>query len=212
MNHSRPGPLVFSFNGPHGVGKSSLVRRLRATFPCLRTSTEFAARLERSKRPEPATGLDLETFRHNQRLFIEWEIARFASYRPCDVVALDRGPEATEFYTLHYPSLRCAAWEPGPILSDELARLRVCRSDGILYLTASEERIRERVAADGRPRPTLERWLREFEPLARAWFGALPRCTLLDTTELTEDEVLATAIEWMNARGAGLGLAGSVGG
>jgi len=209
VTHPEAGrPLVFSFQGPHGVGKSTLVLRLGTSFPQVRACTEFATHVERAKRPECVDRLDPETFGHNQRLFIDWELTRWSTFGPGEVVALDRGPEATEFYTIHYPLIRGTAWDPETVLAAELTRLRICRSTAILYLTASEECIRSRAATDDRSRPTLDRWLTVFEPLAREWFGMLPHCTFLDTSLLSEAEVLARAVELMNSQGANLAAGG----
>jgi hypothetical protein len=204
-------PLVFSIQGPHGVGKSILLKELGRAFPRIRTCAEGAADLERTKRPEEAGGLSPETFAANQRLFIAWEIRRWASFAPGDVVVIDRGPEATEFYTLHYPAYRGAEWNPASVLVPELADLRKCRSTAILYLTATEECLRRRAGQDARARPTFERWLRHFEPLARDWFHRLPNCAVLDTTLLTSEEVFSRAVDWMDQHGARLVAHGSEG-
>ena len=196
-------PLVFSVQGPHGVGKSSLVQELGRAFPRIHACAEGAADLERVKHPEEGR-LSPETFAANQRLFIAYEIRRRASFAPGSVVVIDRGPEATEFYTLHYPSYRGVEWDPESLLSPELAELRRCRSTAILYLTATEECLRRRARQDARVRPTFERWLRHFEPLARAWFGKLPNCIVLDTTSLTSEEVFGRAIEWIDRHRARL--------
>ena len=77
-------------------------------------------------------------------------------------------------------------------LRAELQQLRSTRADFIIYLVASIDTLHARASRDTQTRrPTFERWLRVFEPLAVRWFGQDPRTTFLDTDCLTQADVLA---------------------
>ena len=187
-------PFVCSIQGSHGVGKSTLVEAMKTEVPGARVFTEMAEKLELMKQPEGQHLLP-EVFQHNQRLFIRSEIKRWRSFRADEVIIIDRGPETTEFFTVHYPAFRAAHWSADHLLTDELQALRQCRSDLMLYLTASEDVLWNRARNDVKPRPTFERWLRFFEPRARQWFSnTFPHCVILDTSSLSRVEVLATAV------------------
>jgi len=155
---------------------------------------ETAERLENKKQPEGEL-LEAEVFAANQRMIISAEIARWRSFNDKELVIMDRGPETTEFFTLHYSEFKEANFDSEQLLSDELRSLRECRSSLLLYLTASPDQLFSRADADAKPRPTFSRWLHFFEPKAASWFRQFPSCQHIDTTHRSPEAIKTLAFD-----------------
>ena len=197
MRSSLTRPFVFSIQGAHAIGKSTLLRQLAAADPDIHVSHETVADLEDKKAADRLDMTLLHDFCTNQRRFIQWEIQRYGSYRPGEVVVVDRGPDSTEFFTLKFAEIMGLPWDAGTVLAGELRGLRACLADRLLYLCAPEDVIRERAAHDDRVRPTLDRWLGRFEPSARKWFGLKPQCVFLNTSAIGPADVRDWTLDWM---------------
>lgn len=116
--------------------------------------------------------LDINTkngFVENQRMIIEAEIKRYNNL-PDRKVIFDRGPEDIEFYTLCFPIANGFDWDIEQLLKDELKELRMCRSDIIIYLDASEETLHKRKQNDlSRRRGSFEEYFKLYK-FEKEWF------------------------------------------
>jgi len=190
-------PFVFSIQGPHAIGKSTLLQQIAAANLGIRVCRETVADLENRKVAERLDMAVLEDFCTNQRRFIRWEIERYRSYHPGEVVVVDRGPDSTEFFTLNFPKVMGLPWDATMALSPDLRALRRCSADRLLYLCAREAVIRQRAASDDRVRPTFDRWLTLFESEARKWFALNPRCVFFDTSAMDPTGLRDYVLHWL---------------
>lgn len=133
----------------------------------------------------------------NQKLFIEAECQRFSALPNCNVV-LDRGAEDIEFYSLHYPQLIGKDWSVGKSLRRELAALRSCRSNRILYLRASTATLTARKKKDTkRHRGWFEDYLRSLHYTEEQWFLSLSHTVCIDVDEMDTGQVEETVSVWL---------------
>ena len=155
----------------YGWGKTTLAKGLEKRFgdPIYFTYENPYPIVDKRKN----RNLDIYTkqgFIENQRLFIEAEINRFI-HLPDEKVIFDRGPEDIEFYTLHFPIANGLDWDIEHLLKDELAELRRCRSDIILYLDANIETLYQRKKDDlYRNRSSFNENLKLFK-YEKEWFN-----------------------------------------
>lgn len=186
---------LVSISGCKAVGKTTLVRGLQSTIPNLVTREGF-------RRTE--LGYDVTTeqgFYANERWYFEREIREYQAFkRSGHPVVLLRGPEELLFYAMAYPALIGKPWDVRVHLADEVHRLRACRSDRILYLDARYETIWARKTADAtKPRYNMQRWMDDWEPRISTYTKRLPQTVVLDTTQMTKEEVLAWTLHWLGS-------------
>ena len=118
---------------------------------------------------------------------------------PCSV--LDFGAEEIEFYTLHYPQSIGQNWEVERPLHKELAAVRRCMPDRILFLDASDTVLRARKEADAtRSREFFDHYITHMLPLKRAWFAQK------DNVDWLSVDTLHTGTGWPQRTGLVLGL------
>lgn len=191
--------FVVSIQGGQAVGKTTLAKRLQQRYPSAHFQFENPYPLVQ-KRKE--LGLDISTedgFIANQKLFIKAECQRFRSL-PNGRIVLDRGAEDTEFYTLHYPKSLGADWDIEAALSQELAELRLCRSDRVLYLSARPATLAARRECDtSRARSSFEHHLQHLYPFEESWFLALPHTVCISVDSLNATQVEETVATWLEA-------------
>lgn len=190
--------FVISIEGCHSVGKSSLINRMKAICPHYFYSSGDGEYL-RTKEEKSGLQMKIEhEFYEIQSYYIEYEVQRFSRFLQDKIVISDRCPEMKEFYTFHYPKIHKYNWDVEGQFGKQLLRLRACRSNRILYLDASERTIRDRQTRDSKPRPTFEGWLRDWQPYTGAFFKSLPQTKVLNTEEMTIDDVLNWTISWID--------------
>lgn len=191
--------FVVSIQGCHGVGKSTLLRGMADLRPNLHLCDEGVKDLD-ARKCASSLRMDVETeFYEIQRWYINYEVQRFASFGDDDVVVLDRGPEEKEFYLFFYPRYIGKNWDVESRLAGPLERLRQCRSNRILYLTAAEESIERRVAGDTQQRPFFREWLLKWQDLVDMHFRSNPKTVVLDTTEMSAKDVAVWTTRWLDA-------------
>lgn len=185
--------FIISLVGSRAVGKSTLVNGLRKLKP------EMVFR-EGFRRVENGLNKDEEQeFYENQRWYIKREIREFEEFKNQDKpVLFVRGPEDIEFYTFHYPKYNNKDWDVEGNLREELQRLRKCKSDVILYLDASIDTIVQRKEKDKKLRPTMQDWLTNWQPYINPYFKSLPNTKVLNTENITAEEVLNWVSQWID--------------
>lgn len=129
-------------------------------------------------------------------MFIESEIKRYNNL-PNGKVIFDRGPEDIEFYTLHFPIVNGFDWDIEQQLKDELKELRMCRSDFILYLDASEETLRHRKENDiNRERGSFIENLKLYK-YEKDWFKQF-NTKVIDVNNKTPEQLLGWTLNFLN--------------
>ncbi len=138
---------IISIQGPMAVGKTTAIKYAEKQlwkFNFLYENPYPIVAKRENLRLDITTEKD---FIENQRLFIEAEIKRYNDL-PCGITVYDRGPEDTECYTINYPKVIGEQWNIEESLKHELSQLRNCVVDSILFLTASDEVLSQRMSSD----------------------------------------------------------------
>lgn len=189
--------MVLSLQGCMAAGKTTAARYLQQNAPylhiCWEDNADVIAEVRRRGLDKNQYGDYLEI----QRLWLQNEVYRWqkASRYPCSV--MDFGAEEIEFYTLHYPKSIGKDWEVENALQKELAAVRACMPQRILFLDASEATLRRRKANDStRSREFFEHYLCRLLPLKRAWFLDRPDVDVLVVDDLCADEVGQRVKQW----------------
>lgn len=188
---------VISLQGPQAVGKTTAVRGLQNKMDDVHFDFEdpYPVIAKRNR-----MGLDINTqsgFIANQRLFIKAECERYNNL-PFGLVIMDRGPEDTECFTLVYPKTIGAAWDIESALPVELSKLRACKVNYIVYLTASFETLLNRKEADnGRRRGSFN--FNKFE-LFEKWFRDNTQAEFMDVNGLSPGEVEQKVYDWVEEK------------
>ncbi len=188
---------IISIQGPMAVGKTTAIKHAEKQFRQFNFSYEnpFPIVTKRDK-----LGLDITTetgFVEDQRLFIEAEIKRYNAL-PNGVTVFDRGPEDTECYTINHPKVIGEQWDIEEALQPELSLLRNCVVDSILFLTASDEVLSQRMSSDkSRRRSSFN--LKAFR-LYEKWYRNKSNVDFLDVTKLTPQAQATQVREWVKQR------------
>lgn len=188
--------VVFSLSGSKAVGKTTLIKGLRNTILGLQVREGF-------RQTDTGFCMDIEEeYYANQRWYINREINEYISYKKCgQPVLLLRGPEDVEFYTVHYPITKGFSWDVEKNLYKELKKLRECRSDYIIYLDATEDVVLHRKNSDEtKPRKNMQNWMSNWQPYLEPYMKSIEYTKIIDTSNLTAEEVLKEVTKWMVER------------
>ena len=189
--------IVLSLQGGMAVGKTTAARYLARHAPdlhvCLEDNRAVIGQVQR-------LGLDKTRYADYiriQRLWLQHEVDRWQQARPWPCTVMDFGAEEIEFYTLHYPRTIGQDWDVEGPLARELAAVRRCMPRRILFLDAPDPVLRRRKEGDAaRDRGFFEHYLQELLPLKRAWFAQKDNVDVLQTANMTPEQVGAAALEW----------------
>ena len=189
--------IVLSLQGGMAVGKTTAARYLARHAPdlhvCLEDNRAVIGQLQR-------LGLDktrCDDYIRIQRLWLQHEVDRWQQAQPWPCTVMDFGAEEIEFYTLHYPRTIGQDWDVECPLARELTAVRRCMPRRILFLDAPDPVLRRRKEGDAaRDRGFFEHYLQELLPLKRAWFAQKDNVDVLQTANMTPEQVGAAALEW----------------
>lgn len=190
--------FVVSIEGPHGVGKSTLVRSLQQAFPSAGCFEEEGHKELRAKREQSGLALSCEEdFYRIQDWYVDFECSRWERLQRYEQVFTIRGPEVKEFFFLHYPRTIGANWDVEGKFGESLHRLRGCRSNRLLYLDAHIDIVLQRIRADDRRRRGMEQWVEKWLPYYSHYFKSNPKTVVLDTTSMSDRDVSEWAEKWV---------------
>lgn len=192
--------MVLSLQGCMAVGKTTAADYLKKHAPCLNISYEDNADVIRQIRSRKLDKNRFGDYLEIQKLWLENEVTRYRNALTFPCTVMDFGAEEIEFYTLNYPKTIGKNWEVERALKDELARVRACMPERILFLEASEETLRSRKEGDStRSREFFEYYLTHLLPLKRTWFSGKENVDHLSVDHLTSDEVGARVKNWVDS-------------
>ena len=192
--------MVLSLQGCMAVGKTTALRYLETHAPELRVSYEDNAAVIAEVRRCRLDKARFEDYAAIQRMWLQNEIDRYERVKDAPCTVMDFGAEEIEFYTLCYPASIGQSWPVADALADELAAVRRCMPERILFLDAAEETLRRRREGDAtRSRTFFEHHLMHLMPLKRAWFGKMSNVDWLNTDGLGAQEVGARVAAWARA-------------
>lgn len=179
------------------VGKTTAVRYLQENAPYIHISYEDTRAVIEEVRQRKLDKTCYPDYLEIQKLWLHNEVVRYhkAVQYPCSI--MDFGAEEIEFYTLNYPKSMGADWEVENALKAELAAVRACLPDRILFLDASEEVLRQHKENDKtRSRTFFEQYLRTLLPLKRKWFAQKANVDYLLVDGLSVQEVGEKVKQW----------------
>lgn len=181
--------MIVSLQGSMAAGKTTAALYLQQHAPEIHVSFEDNSAVFLKVKERGLKKDVYEDYLEIQRLYILHEIQRWKRVSRYTNVVMDFGAEEIEFYTLNYPKAMGKNWEVAEPLKRELAMLRECMPDKILFLEAEEGILRQRKEKDGaRPRRFFDFYVQSLLPLKREWFRGREDVVFLDTSCLTAQE------------------------
>lgn len=178
--------MKLSIQGGMAGGKTTLTKRLEKQLKNVYFTYENPYPIVKQRKSKKLDLYTKEGFVENQRLFIASEIKRYHSLEGKTI--FDRGPEDTEFFTLHFPIANGFDWDVEQLLKEELEALRMCRSDVILYLDTSEKTLFLRRKRDQiRKRNSFEKNIKMY-PYEKDWFKQF-NTKFVDVNQKTPEQV-----------------------
>ena len=135
-----------------------------------------------------------------QKIWIDKEIRRYikATEMKSNCVVMDFGAEEIEFHTLYWPRTIGQAWDVEKYLHRELEELRKCFPDRILFLMASEEKLRSNKLNDStRQRRYFEYYLNKIMPLKEEWLKGLNNVDYLVVDNLSQEQLGEETLNWV---------------
>ena len=184
--------MTISLQGCMAVGKTTAVDYVAQKRQDIYVSHENPEPMLQAVRERGLNPTVYQDFIKIQKLFIHAEIRRWEANREKPFVLMDFGPEEIAFFTLHYPKSLGMGWDMETPLRDELAKLRKCYADKVLFLDATEATLRKREEGDTtRKRGSFEHYVANMLPLKLHWFRchAELNCSFIDVNDLTAEEV-----------------------
>lgn len=194
--------IHLSLQGCMAAGKTTAARYVAARRPHVDISFENPRPMLDEAARQGLRQDTPEGFAAIQRLFIQAELTRYARAEEGFCTLYDMGAEEIEFYSLFYPQSMGYDWDVEALLGPELAALRACRQDGVLFLRASRETLVRNKEADAtRPRSIFDHYLNRMLPLKEAWFAARrnPPTDYLDVDGLDAAQVDEAVLRWVDA-------------
>lgn len=192
--------MILSLQGCMAAGKTTVARHIERVLPVVHVSYEAPFGLLGEIRQR---GLDQNTpegFAEIQRIFIRAEIARWHENRRYEHALNDLGPEEIEFFTLFFPRSKGYDWPIEQMLADELAALRACMSDAVLFLDARHDVLRRNKEGDAtRKRGSFDHYLAEMLPRKKEWFFTQARAKpdVLCVDGMDRDQLCAAVTSWV---------------
>lgn len=183
---------IISLQGGMAVGKTTLAKKLQSRLKNITCSFEY-----QKNKPEGLDMFNEQDYYKIQTYFIMLEIDRYKNL-PAGNVILDSGPEEIEFYTLFFPKSIGANWNVEDVLADDLAELRKCNIDEILYLDANPDTLIQRKDGDiTRKRGFFENYLVYLHPFKKEFFSRKNNTTILDVNNMSPEEVEEWVLYWL---------------
>lgn len=193
--------MFLSLQGCMAVGKTNAARYLQEHAPYLHISWEDPSSAIAEVRRRGLSKDRFEDYLEIQRIWIKGEIRRHEEAVKHAPVVMDFGAEEIEFHTLNYPRSIGKDRDVENYLEKELAALRACLPDRILFLEASEATLQAHKDGDSsRGRRSFDSYLRTMLPLKQAWFQKKNNVDYLQVDGLSPLEVGERVKQWCDAQ------------
>lgn len=188
--------MKIAIHGGMAVGKTTLIRSLQKRHSEYNFSFEDISEVVRKIKCLSLNKNEYNDYLLNQDLFIKHEIKRYLSLNE-GMTIMDYGAEEVAFQTLTFPKVYHPEW-PKAHIERLAASLQPYYADYILYLDAHPKVLKMRKAHDlTRKRSSFDNYIHGIHVLKREWFKTLDNVTFLDTTSMTEEEVLIYTENWL---------------
>lgn len=137
----------------------------------------------------------------------QWYIAReIPFWKSLDILSDGIGlviasPETLDFYTRYYSSAYEKNWTLNSKTMDWLNVLSQHRSDLVIYLTAQDDAIIQRMENDEKKRPAFWDYFIHWQKLNQNYYTGCKNVEFIDTTHLSTQQVCAVVMHKLRARG-----------
>lgn len=190
--------MIVSLQGSMAAGKTAAAYYLQQHAPEIHVSLEDNAAVVQKVKERSLNKDIYEDYLEIQRLYILHEMERWEKVSQYPNAVMDFGAEEIEFYTLNYPKAMGKDWEIAGPLKRELAMLRDCMPDKILFLEADERALRQRKEQDkSRSRRFFDFYISSLLPLKREWFCGREDVVFLETSRLNAQETGECVRKWV---------------
>lgn len=192
--------MILSLQGCMAVGKTTAVKYLQQNAPYINISYEINTDIVDEVKRRKLDKNKYEDYLEIQKLWLRKEVERWKKAQQYSCSVMDFGAEEIEFYTLNYPKTIGENWEIEQALKDELAAVRKCMPDRILFLDASDDVLRQHKENDStRSRNFFEHHLTHFLPLKREWFFGKENVDVLNVDNLSANEMGEKVKAWADS-------------
>jgi len=196
---NRKRPKVLSLQGCMASGKTTALKFIENNADDIIASYEWDDEIINVLNQHNYDKSVLEDYIEVQKIWIDKEIKRYikATETKCKCAVMDFGAEEIEFHTLYWPRTIGQAWDVEKYLHIELEELRKCFPDKILFLKASEEKLRCNKLSDSvRQRRYFEYYFNKIMPLKEEWLKGLNNVDYLAVDDLAQEQLGNEAINW----------------
>ncbi len=190
--------FIFSLQGCMAAGKTTALKYVEKNNNFIDASYEWDNEIIEKLKGKNLDKTNLRDYIEVQRMWIEKEISRYNRALASNCTVMDFGAEEIEFSTLYWPKTIGMDWDIENIMHNELVQLRKCMPNRILFLDASEEKLRANKASDSkRSRSYFEYYFNRLLPLKKEWAKKLDNLDYLNVDNMTEEQVGKKVIEWV---------------
>ena len=192
-------PKILSLQGCMASGKTTALKFIDNNADDIIASYEWDDEITNVLNQHNYDKSVLEDYIEVQKIWIDKEIRRYtkATEVKCNCALMDFGAEEIEFHTLYWPRTIGQAWDVEKYLHRELEELRKCFPDRILFLKASEEKLRSNKLSDSvRQRRYFEYYFNKIMPLKEEWLKGLNNVDYLAVDDLAQEQLGNEAINW----------------
>lgn len=150
--------------------------------------------------PPPRTRGEFEA---QQRWYIAREIPFWESLdaRTDDIGLMIASPETLDFYTRNYSNAYRKNWVLTPQTIGMLDTLSQYKSDLVIYLTAQDDTIIQRMENDQKQRPAFWDYFNHWQKLNQNYYEGHDNVQFIDTTHLSAQQVCAAVTQQLRVRG-----------
>lgn len=189
--------MILSLEGCMAVGKTTAVKYLQENAPYINISYEINTDIVEEVKRRQLNKDRFDDYIEIQKLWLKKEVSRWNKAKDFQCSVMDFGAEEIEFYTLNYPKTIGADWDVESALKKELDAVRKCMPTRILFLDASDEKLKQHKESDlTRTRNFFDHHLKYLLPLKRDWFYGKDNVDILMVDGLDKEQVGIKVKEW----------------
>ena len=199
LNNSKR-PKVLSLQGCMASGKTTALKFIESNTDDVIASFEWDDEITNVLNQHNYDKSVLKDYIEVQKIWIDKEIRRYikATEMKGNCVVFVFGAEEIEFHTLYWPRTIGQAWDVEKYLHKELEELRKCFPDKILFLKASEEKLRSNKLSDSvRQRRYFEYYFNKIMPLKEEWMKGLNNVDYLEVDNLSQEKLGNEVLDWV---------------
>ncbi|MGT2666424.1 AAA family ATPase [Streptococcus rifensis] len=189
--------MLLGLQGGMAVGKTSIIQFIQDHSSTIRAVAEDNREVIEQLNRQQLDKTVYEDYLEIQRYWIAHEIERFRRLQDYPYHLIDWGAEEIAFYTLHYPKSIGKDWDIEQALAPELAALKACYPERVLYLDAMPETLLARKTGDvTRKRSFFDHYTNKLLPYKKEWLMSQLTVDTLTVDNLTAEEMGLAVLKW----------------